>query len=451
MSINGLLTKVIFDHNPKNEFFVEESFPLEWMYPYLTPFGIIMKINREKVPEITQEIVDRDHDFWKQFSTRLSGDFINYDTPVKEVTAWVEKTYLRRDFNGFQGDRRFIRDDQAQKAFSKLRSSIGGVYQWRLQHPQSNELTSPIQQRLIKEADFAFKQAFAFCPYSPEAVFRYVNLLTTLHRLDDAVMVAETSLRLDPYNGQFQDVAKSLKELRQRESAGAPQMPTIDLAPMQKAVRDNPADFQAAFNLASAYVQLEQTPKAIEVLEAVMNHPSANAMAFRSLSLAFADLQYTNGLKELAVKLEDEVKKNPNDSLARLGLSENYRRLHQTASAILALEPVLRNPHPDPSGLRMAATEYNELRDYGKLEQALEKLSQVSPEAPEVWYQLATLQAGLGKGSNAIASLRRAAEITTAVRKTNQSVPDVLDVARQDPKFAMLRTNAEFLQLTAPK
>src|SRR5581483_10331432 len=40
MSINGLLTKVIFDHNPTNEFFVEESFPLDWMYPYLTPFGV---------------------------------------------------------------------------------------------------------------------------------------------------------------------------------------------------------------------------------------------------------------------------------------------------------------------------------------------------------------------------------------------------------------------------
>jgi len=48
MNINGLLTKVIFDHNPKNEFFVEESFPLDWMYPHLTPFGIIMKINRQR-------------------------------------------------------------------------------------------------------------------------------------------------------------------------------------------------------------------------------------------------------------------------------------------------------------------------------------------------------------------------------------------------------------------
>ena len=43
MAINGLLTKVMFDHNPKNEFFVEESFPLDWMYPHLTPYGVIMK------------------------------------------------------------------------------------------------------------------------------------------------------------------------------------------------------------------------------------------------------------------------------------------------------------------------------------------------------------------------------------------------------------------------
>ena len=33
---------------------------------------------------------------------------------------------LRRDFTGFKGDRKFVRDDQAQKAFSKLRSSIAG-------------------------------------------------------------------------------------------------------------------------------------------------------------------------------------------------------------------------------------------------------------------------------------------------------------------------------------
>src|SRR5208337_4977778 len=97
MNINGLLTKVIFDHNPKNEFFVEESFPLDWMYPYLTPYGVIMKINRQPLPSLTAEIFNRDHQFWKQYSKRLIGDIIDYDTPVKQIVDWIEKTYLQHD------------------------------------------------------------------------------------------------------------------------------------------------------------------------------------------------------------------------------------------------------------------------------------------------------------------------------------------------------------------
>jgi hypothetical protein len=47
---------------------------------------------------------------------------------------------------------------------------------------------------LIRETDFAFKQSFAFCPYSPEAVFRYVNFLLQF-RVDDALIVAQTCLK----------------------------------------------------------------------------------------------------------------------------------------------------------------------------------------------------------------------------------------------------------------
>ena len=83
MNINGLLTKVIFDHNPKNEFFVEESFPLDWMYPHLTPFGIIMKINRQPLPALTEDILKRDHEFWKQFSKRLIGNIMTTTPPSR--------------------------------------------------------------------------------------------------------------------------------------------------------------------------------------------------------------------------------------------------------------------------------------------------------------------------------------------------------------------------------
>ena len=80
MMINGLLCKVIFDHNPNNEFYIEESFPLPWMYPYETPFGIIMKINRNPLPELPDGIFKRDHAFWSKYSDRLIGNWITYDT-----------------------------------------------------------------------------------------------------------------------------------------------------------------------------------------------------------------------------------------------------------------------------------------------------------------------------------------------------------------------------------
>ena len=220
MSINGLVTKVIFDHNPDNEFYVEESFPLDWMFPHLTPYGIIMKINRQPLPEITDEICRRDHEFWSKYSERLIGNWITYDTTVKDIAGFVEKVYLGRNFKGFTGDPRFVRDDQAQKAFSKLRSSIGGIYSWRLGLApgggpvprQYLPKDSTQSNRMVREADFAYKQAFAFCPYSPEAVFRYITLLVNTGRAPDALLVGETCLKLDPYNGQVLGMVKNLRE-----------------------------------------------------------------------------------------------------------------------------------------------------------------------------------------------------------------------------------------------
>lgn len=277
MAINGLLTKVMFDHNPKNEFFIEESFPLDWMFPHLTPFGIIMKINRNPVPEITQEMVDRDHAFWTKYSERLIGNWITYETPVKEIADFVERVYLRRNFKGFTGDRKFVRDDQAQKAFSKLRSSIGGVYNYRI---ATSKPGSPEQARMFKEADFAFRQALAFCPYSPEAVFRYVQLLINSGRIDDALIVAQTCLKLDPYNAQVMNLVKQLSAYKGTPGAAQPVHPVQpNLAQLEQDTRSNPTNWQAAFNLAVAYLQNQQTNQAVEVLDRVLNSPQVQADA----------------------------------------------------------------------------------------------------------------------------------------------------------------------------
>jgi tetratricopeptide (TPR) repeat protein len=453
MAINGLLTKVIFDHNPKNEFFVEESFPLDWMYPYLTPFGIIMKINRNTLPELTEDIVKRDHEFWTQFAEkRLIGkSIVEYDTPVKKIADWIEKTYLRHDFTGFTGDRAFIRDDQGQKAFSKLRSSIGGVYAWRITDPSNHN--PAVQQRMIKEADFAFRQAFAFCPYSPEAVFRYVNLLLSLQRFDDALIIASTCLKLDPYNGQVIDLVKRLQDFKQQQSQRAEMNPQLvqNLPAQEKAVKDNPDDFQAAFNLASSYLQLQQVDQAMKILDGVLNNPKANPMAYRALVQAYASFNRQDGLQNVIAKLEPLVKQNSTNYDAAAGLGEAYHHLKQSTQAVAALAPILNDPKVDGNLLLIAAQDFAAMHDYAKLETTLDHLVKALPTSPEAWYDLAAFKATVGKTPESLKALSQAFQLSAQRKKQDAKARDLIAEAKNDPRFAAVRQSPEFNKLAEAK
>jgi thioredoxin-like negative regulator of GroEL len=273
MEINGLLCKVIFENNPTNDFYVEESFPLDWMYPYETPAGIIMKINRNPLPELTPDIFKKDHDFWTKYSERLCGNWITYDTTVQQIADFSEKLYIGNNYQGYTGDRKFIRDDDGQKAFSKLRSSIAGMYAWRLGPecpPEYRQKTEASQEALIKETDFAFKQSFAFCPYSPEAVFRYVNFLLAFQRFDDALIIARTCQKLDPYNNQVTGLIAQLENYKKEFGSRIQQQNQIQQ--MQSEAATNPADLSNILGLAGTYLQMQQTNLAVTLFdEAITN------------------------------------------------------------------------------------------------------------------------------------------------------------------------------------
>jgi thioredoxin-like negative regulator of GroEL len=447
MSINGLLTKVIFDKNPKNSFYVEESFPLDWMYPYLTPFNNIMKINRHPLPELTEDIVRRDHEFWSQYSERFIGNWITYDTPLTNITAFVEKTYLRHDFSGFKGDRKFIRDDQAQKAFSKLRSSIGGVYAWRISDP--NNHNPAIQQRMIKEAEFAFKQAFAFCPYSPEAVFRYVNLLLTFQRLDDALLISSTCLKLDPYNGQVIDLVKRLESFKHQTAEASP--PQQNLQQLEQAVRENPTNFITAFNLAGFYLQAQQTNRAITILDGVLNNPLADANILRTIAQAYIAIGNAPKLQETANKLQALADANPKNFEAQIGLVNCSRHLQQNQKALQIVDQLLNAEGVDGNTLVQVAQECSSLGDYPRLERALEKLVKASPDSAEAWYDLAAIKASLGKMQEVFPALTRSFELNAKRRSLDARTKDLVLEAQKDPRFAQVRSMPEFQRLTGTK
>lgn len=317
MAINGLLTKLIFDKNPDHEFYVEESFPLDWMYPYLKPYGIIMKINRQPVEEITEAMVKDDHLFWKKYSERLCGDVVSYDTPIKEITDFVQRVYRRRDLEGYTGDDDYIRDQDAQKAFSKLRSAIAGLYTWRI----NNAKTGAEQQRMIKEADFAFRQAFAFCPYSPEAVFRYANLLVSLNRMEEALLIAETSFKFDPENPALLNLIHQLEGMiGQQSSQVMPPPETLDqdLTQYEQRYQENPNNLTAAAELIAAYLQMRRKEDAERVVDELLSRPNLSPEILLTAAQAYAQV---GRMEKLEATLERLIQMDPENPEAWFDLA----------------------------------------------------------------------------------------------------------------------------------
>jgi len=380
MAINGLLTKVIFDKNPDREFYVEESFPLDWMYPHLTPYGIIMKINRNEVPEITEEMVERDHHFWSEFSTRSIGNWITYDTTISNICDFANQIYVRKEKpSTFKGDWAFIRDSDGQKAFSKLRSSIAGVYNWRLSKARSPQE----QQRMIREAEFSFKQAYAFCPYSPEAIFRYVNLLVTLGRIDDALLLASTSLQLDKFNAQLDGLVVELRRIKASQApapAGAavapPLNPAAQVAALEQQVAAQPDNLGLGYSLAGAYIQMQQPDKANARLDTLAQHPKA-------------------------------------DNSLLLAVAQSYAQIGNVAG----------------------------------IERALTRLTQLTPESPETHFDLAAVLAMQNKTTQAVASLTEALKQNGARRQKDGNAPNLYTNATNDARFAAVRGLPEYQQL----
>jgi hypothetical protein len=217
-AINGLVGKLIFDQNPEREFFIELNPPQEWLYPHLSPFGPVLKINREPLETLSPEVVAKDREYWLKQQRKLIGDWLRPETSAREICDFVEKVYLRKDLSGFAGDPDFLRDGQAQRMYCLLRGQIGDVYAWRCGSRDAQKFAKAGEDhdRIAAEAGFAFKQAFAFCPTSPEALRCLTGTLVDAKRSEDALLAANTVLKLDPDNSNAKQVIQFITQLQQK-------------------------------------------------------------------------------------------------------------------------------------------------------------------------------------------------------------------------------------------
>ena len=138
-----------------------------------------------------------------------------------KIAAFGTKSFGKQDLSGFRGDPRFIQNAYSHRTFSKLRSSLAGLYAWRMQHATGDTE----KERMACEADLAFRQAWALCPDSTEAVFRYVALLMEQKRVGDALLVAKPAAQMPSMQGQegqqIRDLFVQLKELLKAKQAAS--------------------------------------------------------------------------------------------------------------------------------------------------------------------------------------------------------------------------------------
>jgi tetratricopeptide (TPR) repeat protein len=171
MEINGILAKMIFERNKWNHgFYVEESYVIRWMYPYLTPNGLIMKINPEKIA-ISKTTKQNDLDFW--------------DWYVRKLTR----------------NPKFYRDIVARKSFSKLRGALAGLYS---------------DHRDMATAENAFKEAYILYPLSPEANFRLVQeVYLRVGKFNEALNLINDFCAMDPGNNRAKSFAANISRITQ--------------------------------------------------------------------------------------------------------------------------------------------------------------------------------------------------------------------------------------------
>ncbi len=165
MQINAIIAEDIFLKNrDRHDFYVEESYPMDWMYRYITPNGLIMKVNRDE--------------FWKEGARPVP-----YPAAVANADMDFWDWYVRRLVN----DPKYGRDMPARKAFNKLRSALAGTY---------------VQRGDRVRAERAYNQAHALYVMSPETLRGLVlNIDLAANRTALPLRRIDELLALDPNNG----------------------------------------------------------------------------------------------------------------------------------------------------------------------------------------------------------------------------------------------------------
>ncbi|MBQ6137076.1 MAG: hypothetical protein IJI73_06875, partial [Kiritimatiellae bacterium] len=286
MEINGILTKMMFDHDRlRHSFYLEESYAIQWMYPYLSPHGLIMKINADKTG-YDPKTAAKDRDFWDWYVRRLLDD------PM-----------YRRDFAG-------------QKSFSKLRAAIAGLY---------------ARQGRRSDAAQAFREACLLYPASPEASFRYAQeVLLPYRRWDETLELMEYTDRLDPNN-------KRTKALR--DYVGNVRRVNAIIESHEKKRREGGTlDLRETYELAQAYASMGRSMEAAQLVRGHID-AAGSAQELRMIATIVSEAGLNADAERAFTKY---LKMVPADAGAWTALAKAQRRIGRSSEALRSMQMAFR-------------------------------------------------------------------------------------------------------------
>ncbi len=169
MAINERILQMILQANPDSPFGLEESFPLKSTYAEAAPLGPIMELRASQDQNaLTADSASQAVAYWQDRVQQLLADPAAADSP-----DWL-------------------------RAYSKMADAQASLF---------------AAHGLNAQAEDAFRLSLQVCPYSPEVVFGYVELLTGQNRVGDALAVAQAAAKADPSSKAFQDLLNRLQGL----------------------------------------------------------------------------------------------------------------------------------------------------------------------------------------------------------------------------------------------
>ncbi len=366
-SMERMLTKLVFDKNINHEFYIE-GISWEWMYPLLEPHGLILKLNRQPLPALSDEMIQRDRNYWQKTASPLIGGWVNDDTFVTNIAAFAEKVFIRHDFAGFDGDTNFVQNTFAARMFSDDRVHIAELYAWRMEHAAN----ASEKQRMHREADFAFRQAWALCPSAPGTVFEYTKFLSAEGRLPEAILVAETAKQFHDANED--EMGYLINQLERNPDSN--NISATRLKEMEDETRVHPSNYTNIFSLAAAFMELQQTNNAAAVFEAAISRQGIPIDVIRGVANFFAQ---SGQFYELEKTLKRLTEVEPQAPEAWYDLSRLEVILGKKDEAIKNLQKAIElsdqrlNTNPSALNIRNAAraeTQFNSIRN----EPAFQKL-----------------------------------------------------------------------------